>query len=345
MNKEIIIGNETIQPGTRKTVLLDLPNSYAYSNNTMPVHVIHGKKEGPVLLVSAAIHGNEINGTEIIRRLLNLKLLDRLHGTLIAVPIVNIYGFISQSRYLPDRRDLNRSFPGSKKGSMTSRLAHIFMDKLVSKCTHLIDLHTGAVGRENLPQIRAKITNSPETVKLAKAFGAPVILHSELRDGSLREAVRSQGKPVLLYEAGEALRFNEIPIRAGVDGILGVMNYLKMIQRKKKRKYTTTISMQSNWLRAEKSGLLRLAITIGDKIEEGETIGFIGDPLGENELEIKSRYAGIAIGMVNVPLVYEGEAIVHIAKFDESDKVATHVDDFLEEFDPLADVDEVTQQS
>ena len=214
-----VIGDEEIPLRSRRVIGLKLPPLYLDAPLTMPVHVLRGAKDGPKLFVSAAIHGDELNGTEIIRRLLRHPALNRLKGTLVAVPIVNVYGMIHQSRYLPDRRDLNRSFPGSKKGSLAARLAHLFMNEIVDQCTHGIDLHTGAIHRSNLPQIRANLDDA-DTAELAKSFGVPVLINANLRDGSLREAAAEYGIPMLLYEAGEALRFDEVSIRAGVKGII-----------------------------------------------------------------------------------------------------------------------------
>nr|WP_305909580.1 succinylglutamate desuccinylase/aspartoacylase family protein [Methylomarinum sp. Ch1-1]MDP4522501.1 succinylglutamate desuccinylase/aspartoacylase family protein [Methylomarinum sp. Ch1-1] len=232
MQPELIINNQLIRPGCNLVIDLPLPSLYTHTPMTMPVHVINGRKPGPRLFVSAAIHGDELNGIEIVRRLLKQSALKRLHGTLIAIPMVNVYGVIHHSRYLPDRRDLNRSFPGSAKGSLAARLADLFMHEIVAQCSHGIDLHTGAIHRSNLPQIRANLDHE-ETLALAEAFNVPVLINSHLRDGSLRESAAEQGIQMLLYEAGEALRFDEICIRAGLQGILAVMRHLGMVASKK----------------------------------------------------------------------------------------------------------------
>jgi hypothetical protein len=228
MSRILKIAGKKIAEGQRRSLNIPVARLYTHTEMTMPVHVLRGKKDGPCLFVCAAIHGDEIIGVEIIRRLLKLKILQRLRGTLIAVPVVNVYGFINHTRYLPDRRDLNRFFPGSTKGSLTSRLANIFMEEIVANSTHGIDLHAGSHHRINLPHIRACLDN-PETEKLAAAFGSPVILNSNLRDGSLRQAGVEAGIPMLLYEAGEALRFDEFGIRVGVKGVLAVMRSLGML--------------------------------------------------------------------------------------------------------------------
>jgi predicted deacylase len=304
----------------------------------MPVHVVHGRKPGPCLLVCAAIHGDEINGVEIVRRILAHKLLNRIEGTLIAIPVVNVFGFVSKSRYLPDRRDLNRSFPGSETGSMASRLANILMTEIIPHCTQVIDLHTGAVNRENLPQIRAKIIGEPDTEEMARAFGVPVILNSELIDGSFRMAARDHEIPVLLYEAGEALRFNEVAIRAGVKGIMGVMSHLGMRKKSTRHQDTDTlIATTSQWLRASQSGILRSIVAIGSKVELGEILAYINDPMGENSEAIVSPISGIVIGRTNLPLVFEGEAIFHIANYKKAGAVSDSIEAYQDELDPLSD--------
>lgn len=298
----------------------------------MPVHVLRGKKEGPHLFVCAAIHGDEIIGVEIIRRLLKLKILQRLRGTLIAVPVVNVYGFINNSRYLPDRRDLNRFFPGAQKGSLTSRLANIFMEEIVGNSTHGIDLHAGSNHRINLPQIRACL-DTPETEKLAFAFGAPVILNAKLRDGSLRQAVEEKGIPMLLYEAGEALRFDELAVRAGVKGILAVMRAIGMLTSRsvKKSRIQPMVANSTSWVRAPRSGILRTRIPLGGKIIVNQKIGEIADPFDENETVVNSSVSGIVIGRLNLPLVHRGDALFHVAEFDDATAISESLDDFKEE--------------
>ena len=289
------------------------------------------------MFVSAAIHGDEIIGVEIIRRLLKLKILQRLRGTLIAVPVVNVYGFINHTRYLPDRRDLNRFFPGSQKGSLTSRLAEIFMAEIVANCTLGIDLHAGSHHRINLPHIRACLDNS-ETEKLAFAFGAPVILNSDLRDGSLRQAAEEKGMPMLLYEAGEALRFDEFAVRAGVKGVLAVMRSIGMLTARgtKKSRIQPMVAKSTSWVRAPKSGILRTQIALGRKIAVNQKIGEIADPFDEGESAVLSTVGGIVIGRTNLPLVHKGDALFHIAGFDDTAAVSESLDDFKEEIgDPL----------
>lgn len=336
INQPLTINGVTIKPGTR--VSIDLPTGRLYTHTpiTVPVHVVSGKKAGPRLFISAAIHGDEINGVEIIRRLLKLPALKRVRGTIIAIPIVNVHGLINHSRYLPDRRDLNRSFPGSVKGSLAARLANTFMKEIVEKSSHGIDLHTGALHRDNLPQIRANLDDE-ETERLARSFNAPVIISSNLRDGSLRESASEYGIPMLLYEAGEALRFDEVSIRAGVKGIVNVMRELEMLppsRSKRKQKIEPVVARSSYWVRAPESGILRAMIPLGARVKKNTLLGVVADPFGETEANVKAQYSGIVIGRTNLPLVNEGDALYHIARFEDIEEIEAKVDEFQEEHTP-----------
>ena len=332
----LIINGVTIKPGTNTIIDLPAGRLYTHAPMSLPVHIISSKKPGPRLFISAAIHGDEINGVEVIRRLLRLPALKKLRGTIIAVPIVNIHGFINHSRYLPDRRDLNRSFPGSEKGSLAARLAHLFMQEIVCQSTYGIDIHTGAIHRSNLPQIRANLDDE-QTEKLARAFEVPVIISSNLRDGSLREAAAEYGIPMLLYEAGEALRFDEVSIRAGVNGIVNVMRTLEMLppSRSKSRKHIEPVVARSSvWVRAQDSGILRTMVPLGGRVKKDTLLGVVADPTGEKEIKITASFSGIVIGRTNLPLVNEGDALYHIARFEDAKEAEAIVDEFHEEHSP-----------
>ncbi|MDT8281873.1 MAG: succinylglutamate desuccinylase/aspartoacylase family protein [Gammaproteobacteria bacterium] len=336
MNKPLTINGTTFSASSRTTVELPVGKLYTHTPVTMPVHVVTGKKSGPRLFISAAIHGDEINGVEIIRRLLKLPILKRLRGTIIAVPIVNVHGLINHTRYLPDRRDLNRSFPGTEKGSIAARLAFLFMQEIVSQSSHGIDLHTGAIHRDNLPQIRANMDDE-ETERLARAFNVPVIISSNLRDGSLREAAAEYGIPMLLYEAGEALRFDEISIRAGVKGIVNVLRALKMLPSSystSKKHMDPVVARSSTWVRAPDSGMLRTMVALGGRVKKDTLLGMVADPFGEKETAIMATFSGIVIGRTNLPLVNEGDALFHIARFEHVLEAAHKVDEFNEEHSP-----------
>lgn len=338
MRDPLEIGGISIQPGERCNIEFPIPNLYTNTALTLPIKIVHSKSPGPTIFISAAIHGDEINGVEIIRRLLDVKSLKRLKGTLIAIPVVNVFGFINQSRYLPDRRDLNRSFPGSVKGSLAARIANIFLKEIVAKCNYGIDLHTGAIHRDNLPQVRA-LLDDEVTERMARAFISPVILNTKIVEGSLRSAVEKMGIPVIVYEAGEALRFDEISIRAGVKGIISVLRELEMLPRlKRKRKIVEPIVASSSiWVRAPQSGILRSIIPLGARVGKGDILGVISDPFGEEEQEIKSIDDGIIIGKSNIPLVNEGEALFHLARFKSTDTAAGKIEEFQQEFAPETD--------
>ncbi len=326
-----ICGTE-VKAGTQETLSLALPNLSTYTPMTMPVHVIHGRRDGPILFVSAAIHGDEINGVEIIRQTLRRPGMKRLKGTLVAVPIVNVYGFHTHSRYLPDRRDLNRSFPGTQHGSLAARLAHVFKTEIVDNCTHGIDLHTGGNHRFNHPHIRANL-DDPETERLAIAFGTPVIINANLRDGSLRQVTAEQGIPMLLFEAGEALRFDPLAVRAGVRGIRNVMREIGMLP-KHKRKAAPVDPLEaksSSWVRAPQSGVFRATAKVGIRVKQGDVLGIVADAFGEAESNVVAPFTGIIIGRANLPVISEGDALYHIARFEDSTEVADAIQTFHEE--------------
>ncbi|MFW2543061.1 succinylglutamate desuccinylase/aspartoacylase family protein [Primorskyibacter sp. 2E107] len=329
MPDAFVIGSETIPSGTRRTVELPVSVLSDHTPVTMSAHVVHGKKPGPVMFVSAAIHGDEVIGVEIVRRLLKAAPVSRLAGTLIAVPIVNAFGFLNQSRYLPDRRDLNRCFPGHASGSLAARLADLFMTEIVMRSNVGVDLHSAAVGRENLPQIRLSPGN-PRLKVLGDAFAAPVTMMSKMREGSLRMEAERVGVDVLLYEAGEGLRFDEFAARAGVAGILRVMSELEMISPRgvpKPRKHGV-LCEGSGWLRAPSGGLLRTLKASGDWVEPGMILGIVSDPFGEHEAEVVAEEHGIIVGRTNLPVVNEGDALFHIARPDKRKMAEEAAGDF-----------------
>ncbi|MGB0989806.1 MAG: succinylglutamate desuccinylase/aspartoacylase family protein [Halarcobacter sp.] len=329
--KKLIIADTEIEANSNITLDLKLPKLY-HSPMKLPIRIIRGRKDGPTIFVSAAIHGDELNGIEIIRRLRKLTILKKLKGTLILIPIVNTYGVTTLSRYMPDRRDLNRSFPGSKKGSLASRIAKIFFDEIVTKCDFGIDLHTASIHKSNLPQVRTDL-NNPFTYNLAKAFEAPVVLHSELRDGSLREEAQNKGIPVLLYEAGEALRFDEKSIRIGVKGIVNVLRETQMLPNTTKRKKFSLpiIARTSQWIRSTESGIIRTIKGLGETVKEDEVIAYVDEPLDDMSYEIKAAFDGIIIGKSEIPLIQEGDAIFHIAKFKNLETAENKIEYFHED--------------
>jgi predicted deacylase len=327
-NRPITIGGTTVEPGHRAAISLPIADLYTGTSLSMPVKVISGRRDGPVIFICAAIHGDELNGVEIIRRLLKRNILRSMRGTLIAVPIVNVHGFLDQSRYLPDRRDLNRSFPGSPRGSIAARMANTFITQIVAKAECGLDLHTGAINRSNLPQIRANLDDG-RNLELARQFGAPVIIDSTIRDGSLRGCAAERGIPLLVYEAGEALRFDEIAIRAGLRGIIRVMRHLGMLPEGKATKsLKPVIADSTSWVRAPASGIVNRKVELGTRVVSGQTLAVIGDPLGEGQESASAPFDGIVIGRSTLPLAHEGDALFNVAAFKSVARAETRVEQF-----------------
>ena len=306
------MGSVRVRAGSSKEIEIPITRLVTGADVSLPVQVVHGREDGPVVWVNATIHGDEVVGVEVIRRVLATLSAKTLRGTLVAVPVVNVLGFMAGDRYLPDRRDLNRSFPGSQRGSLASRIAHLFMREVVDKCSVGIDLHTAAHRRVNLPQIRADLED-PRTRRLAEAFGAPVMLHAKLRDGSLRQAARDRGATVLLYEGGEAWRFDEFAIQAGVDGVLRVLDALGMIDSTPPAETPSTACTESGWVRARGTGVLQLEVALGQRVEGGQRIGGLSDTFGRRVRLVHADRDGIVVGLNKAPLVNSGDALVHLA--------------------------------
>ncbi len=310
----LTLGDVTVPMGQRARVELPVSRLPTETWLTVPVEFVNGKRPGPNLWISGAVHGDEVNGVEIIRRVIERVDPENLKGCLIAVPIVNVFGFIQQSRYLPDRRDLNRCFPGSGHGSMAARLATLFMSEIVARCDYGIDLHTGSNHRENLPQIRANLHDA-ETRRCAVAFGAPAMVHSETRGGSLRQAATSRGVHILLYEAGEAQRFDQTAINVGTTGVLRVMRTLKMISTAPKLRHAKPIEVRDGpWVRARRGGILRLEVELGQRVVKKERLGIIADAFGDNAVRLRPPADGMVIGITNNPMVNQGDGLILLAE-------------------------------
>ena len=347
------IAGRVVQPGERLQFDLPTANLFTHTPLNMPVEIIHGRLSGPVLLVCGAIHGDELNGVEIIRRMRSFRSLKRLHGTLVLVPVVNLFGFIHQSRYLPDRRDLNRCFPGSETGSIASRMANIFFHQVVKRCTHIIDLHTAAINRDNLPQVRAAL-DQPGVREMAMGFSIPVIVNSGLIDNSMRCEAGKLGIAVITYEAGEALRLHERSIVTGVRGIVSVMRTLQMLPTRRIRTVGAEpyIARSTRWFRAPMDGIFRPLAKLGARVEVGDTLGVISAPFSSDESVLIAESDGIVICVSNLPLVNQGEALFHIARFEEAsvveEEIAEHVsnieEDRLFEIETIPKTDEPSRQ-
>jgi len=314
MTDAVRFGKKRIEPGTLKRVELQAGRLPLGNPLSLPVVVVHGAEPGPRLWIDAAIHGDELNGMEIIRRVLGRLDPTTIRGTLYAVPIVNVFGFIQQTRYLPDRRDLNRCFPGSKRGSLAGRLANLFLTEIVDQCDYGIDLHTGSQHRTNLPQIRSTLEH-PETRTMAEVFAAPLIYHAKTLSGSLRATAKKKGVPLIVYEGGEPLRFNSDAIEIGTNGCLRVMRHLDMWSGDIPEPTAETFESDSTkWVRATRSGVFHPEVKLGDHVEKGQSLGWISDPLSAVTRQVKSPASALVMGHTNNPLVYLGDALVHLAK-------------------------------
>ncbi|MGR8919202.1 MAG: succinylglutamate desuccinylase/aspartoacylase family protein [Gammaproteobacteria bacterium] len=330
----LVIGGVEITPGKRHEISLPVADLYTHTPMTLPVYVVAGRRAGPTVFVSAAIHGDEINGVEIIHRLLRMRGLSRLHGTLVCIPIVNIFGFLNQTRYLPDGRDLNRSFPGSQTGSLTARLANTFLTEIAAKCDYGIDLHTASAHRSNLPQIRANLDDA-KTLEFAQTFHAPILINSNVRDGSLREAADELGVAVVVFEGGERLRFNESVIRAGVHGVTASLRALGMLRSRNRASELPPpiVARSTRWVRAGRSGIHRIQTRLGQRVRAGDCLGIIADPSGAVESPVIGDVSGIVIGQNNLPLINEGDALFHVARFEDNREAAGNVEAFQDAID------------
>lgn len=300
-------------PGERTHVELPIAQLMSGTPVTLPLIVVRGPRPGPTIWLSAAVHGDELNGVDIIRRVLESLEPTVVAGTIIAAPVVNVHGFNTGDRYLPDRRDLNRCFPGSRRGSLGARIAALFMAEVVERSSIGIDLHTGSAHRSNLPQVRGNL-DDPVTADLARVFGAPVALHAATRDGSLRQAATEAGASVLLYEGGEALRFDTDAITIGVAGIQRVLAHIGVTPNAGPAvDPSVVVARSSRWVRANRSGVCHLDVALGDRTQRGDIVATIVDPFGRHLGSVRAPSDGIVVGQSQQPLVNRGDAILHIA--------------------------------
>jgi predicted deacylase len=321
-NPPIEVAGVYIKPGERRRLEIPVGQLPTGTGLSLPIVVVNGRRAGPVAWISAAVHGDEVNGVEIIGGVLERIAPKDLAGCLITVPIVNVFGFNAQSRYLPDRRDLNRSFPGSERGSLAARIAYLFMQEVVRKCQYGIDLHTGSNHRTNLPQVRANL-HDELTRRLAEAFAAPVMMHAAAIDGSLRKAATDAGARTLVYEAGEPLRFDRAAIDLGRDGVLRVLAALGMLKSAPKKKGPhSALVAKTTWVRALNSGILRLDARLGAAVAARQQLGLVADAFGEDATPVLAPEDGLVIGHTNNPLVQQGEAVLHLATMAPEDAAA-----------------------
>ena len=306
-----VIAGRRVPPGTDAQINLKVSETATHRPASIPITVVQGVGDGPVLSLTGAVHGDEINGIAIVRRILDIVEPQTLRGTLVGVPVVNRFGFSSQTRYLPDRRDLNRFFPGDPDGSMASRIAHKLFDKVVARSDFLIDLHTAAAGQQNLCHVRGD-ADDPRAKELMKAFGTPVMLHGAGPRGSLRRAAMEAGIPSIIYEAGEPDRFQEHVVEIGAEGVLRVMKHLGMIDRRLRKPDVQVLVRRTEWVRADHGGLLYMEVEPGDLVRTRQRLATLHDPFGRRVDGIYAHHSGVVLSTATTPLVNPGTAVVHI---------------------------------
>lgn len=308
---QMIINGIEILPGEEKKIDVNLAKLPSASSIDTSIIVSRSKKDGPVLLLMGGLHGDEINGVEIVRRIIHEKLNKPLIGTVICIPILNVYGFIHFSRYVPDGKDVNRSFPGNKNGSLAARVAYYLLKDIIPKIDYGIDFHTGGADLANYPQVRC-VFKDEESLALSKAFAAPFLINSPFRPNSLRQAASKLGKKVIVYEGGESSRFDQFAIDEGVRGAKRVMKYLKMHSKAQEPEHPSVIITSSSWVRAKQSGLFHSMVVYGQTVVKNQPLGYITDPFGQEKNVIKSAANGFIVGLNNNPLVHQGDAIVRV---------------------------------
>ena len=311
-NKEIRIGGKEILPGTESEERILIARLPTHTSLYMHLHVFRAKEPGPVLLLTAGIHGDEINGIETLRRMIRYGSLLPETGTVIAIPLVNVYGFIHGRRELPDGKDLNRSFPGSKKGSLARRLAGILMEQVLPLVDVGVDLHTGGDRRTNYPQIRCDFGNSA-ALDLAEGFAPPFILHSKPIGSSFRREAGRRGKPIIVYEGGESMRLDERAITEASDGIKRVMQHLGMKKEETPTRNPVMLA-KSSWMRARTAGIFTPLVSYGQKVEKGQVTALLSDPNGKKETAVKAPSPCYVIGLNHLPVVHAGDALIHLGK-------------------------------
>ena len=310
---DFVLADVRVEPGSRGQAELPVSRLPTGSELAIPVEVLHGTRPGPTIWLSGAVHGDEIVGVEIIRQVLDETDETELAGTIIAAPVVNVFGFVAESRYLPDRRDLNRSFPGSRTGSLAAQIARLFLEEVVARCDFGLDFHAGSGDRTNHPQVRGNMED-PSTRRLAVAFGAPLAIHSKTIRGSLREAAVKRGITTLLFEGGEPRRFSAKAVDAGVAGTLNVLEALGMRERLNVAPAADTlVSWSTRWVRAPRGGIFRMESELGEHVIKGQRLGVISGPSGRDRVVVRARASGVIVGHSVNPLVHRGDGLVHIA--------------------------------
>ena len=319
-NKALKLLGENIYPGESKTIDVEIAKLHTTTKLKIPIIIERSKIDGPVVLFSAGLHGDEMNGTEIVRQIITRKINKPKCGNIICIPIINIFGFVNQSRQFPDGRDLNRVFPGSKNGSLASRFAHFLVKEIIPIIDYAVDFHAGGASRFNAAQIRI-IPNNNELKELASVFNAPFTLYSKNIAGTFRNACTRLGVKMLLFEGGKSLDLNAQITKEGVDGAKRFLHHLDMLSPKKEADFQIEKSIyieKSSWIRANASGMFIGLIKIGTYVKKGEVLATISDPFGKIEHKVKAPNNGYLINVNDAPIVYQGDAIFHISTVLES---------------------------
>ncbi|MEO5602991.1 MAG: succinylglutamate desuccinylase/aspartoacylase family protein [Cyclobacteriaceae bacterium] len=309
--KQVIIANQEILPGEFKEININIARLPSHTLINTPIYVSRSMKDGPVLALIAGMHGDELNGMEVVRRILDLGFHKVKRGTVVCMPVINVYGFLNYSREVPDGKDVNRSFPGTKNGSLASRVAYHLMNEVIPFIDCGIDYHTGGAMRANYPQVRALLRDD-KNLELANAFCAPFTIDSAFRPNSLRKEASTKGKKIIVYEGGESLRFDAQAIEEGVAGTLRLMKHLNMIDTAPEPKEENKVIWNTSWIRAKHAGLFQPNIKCGQLVHRGEWVGTITDPFGEFKEEVKASETGYVISLNNGPVINAGDALMHL---------------------------------
>ncbi len=315
-NRDIIIGKEAVLPGEKKLLKISIDRLPTGTLIDIPIYVFNARKPGPTILIQAGLHGDEINGIEIVRRMLQQKRFNIKKGAVIAVPILNIFGFIHFSRDVPDGKDVNRSFPGKKTGSMASRIAYHYTSQILNQIDFGIDLHTGGAQRHNYPQTRYTLEDE-QSKNLAEIFRAPFTFHSKLIGGSFRKAAYKMGKPSIVFEAGESMRFDDYAIMEGMQGILNVLKHFGMISKIEPtyvERHDSFLLSDRRWLRAPTAGMFIPEIVNGSQVEKGQELGLITDTYARRKRRIKAPFDGHILCINHQAVVNQGDALFHIGR-------------------------------
>ncbi len=315
-NRDIVIGKEAVSPGEKKLLKISIDRLPTGTLIDIPVYVFNAKKPGPTVLVQAGLHGDEINGIEIVRRMLQQKRFNIRKGAVIAVPILNIFGFIHFSRDVPDGKDVNRSFPGKRTGSMASRIAYHYTREILKQIDYGIDLHTGGAQKHNYPQTRFTLEDDYSR-KLAEIFNAPFVFPSRMISGSFRKAAYKMGKPSIVFEAGESMRFDDHAILEGMQGVLNVLKYFGMINKIEPayvERYESYHLSDRKWLRAPTAGMFIPEVVNGSQVQKGQELGLITDTYAKHRRRIKAPFDGHILCINHQAVVNQGDALFHIGR-------------------------------